>query len=96
MHLQVEIFYYQLLGIVSAGSFIGEFWRTSSTDTDPRIFIANVLASAFLSMLLALGYYYVVKNQESTIILGGMLAFQDTRYLDCLARKRLDKGVGDV
>ena len=92
--MQNGIFYYQLLGIIAAGSFIGQFWRSSVTDVDLRVFLANFLAGAFLSYVFIIGYYSVTEHKESAIVFGGLLSFQDINYLIDKSRRAVDKEIG--
>lgn len=81
-----KIFYYQLLGVVSAGSFIGEFWRTRDHCVDLRSFLADFLAGAFLSFLIAWGVFSTTHNRTTSTIVGGLLAFQDREQIVRVAR----------
>ena len=82
------LFFYQLLGLVGAGSFVGEFYRTSNVETvNLRSFLASFLAGAFLAYLVALAIYAVSRNKETTLILGGLLAYQDEKHISRIGRK---------
>ena len=78
----------QLLGAVSAGGFVGEFFRTSrNTDITARIFLANFLAGAFLSFLIAYVIYLATRQREISILLGALLSYQEERFISQAARK---------
>lgn len=86
-----HLFYYQLAGVVGAGSFIGEFYRSSSATISMRVFIGNFLAGAFLSYLIAYSIYITTNGRQTAIVTGGLLAFQDKDQLVGIAKNVLSE-----
>ncbi len=78
----IDLFYVQLFGVISAGSFIGEFQRSLViTEYSRTQFVANSLTSMFLSTLMASSFYMLTNLKEVTVILGGLLSYQDEKFL---------------
>ncbi len=78
----IDIFYIQIFGIVSAGSFIGELQRSLVIENYNRTqFIANSLTSIFLSSLISASFFMLTNLKEVTLILGGLLSYQDEKFL---------------
>ncbi len=95
----VDIFFFQLFGMVGAGSFIGEFHRSISiSDYTCRMFFGNFLTSAFLSYLIAYAFYSLTGAKEFTLIGAGLLSFQDEEFISKAGRrflKNIMKNGGD-
>ncbi len=78
----------QLLGAVSVGGFVGEFFRASqNTNISARIFIANFLAGSFQSFLLAYSIYLVTNQKQISLILGALISYQPEKFISRMARK---------
>ena len=85
------LFIFQLLGIIGVGGFIGEFYRiTYSGGSIDRIFIANYLAGSFLAFMVSYGIYLLINNKHLSLVLAGILAYQDEKYLTKISRKFLE------
>lgn len=81
------IFIIQLIGIILTGGFIGEFHRTISTsDFTPSLFIANFLAGSFLTFIVSYLFYITTEIKNVTIVLGGLLSYQDHDFITEIAR----------
>jgi|AntRauTorckE6833_2_1112554.scaffolds.fasta_scaffold09037_2 hypothetical protein len=81
------IFIIQLVGIILAGGFIGEFHRTIHTsEFTPSLFIANFLAGSFLTFILSSLFYMTTNKRNVTIILGGLLSYQDHEFISKIAK----------
>jgi RsiW-degrading membrane proteinase PrsW (M82 family) len=85
MSLSREVIYVlQLIAIIIAGGFIGEFYRTSNSDKfmSHKEFIANLLAGGFLSFVLAYLYFYLVGDRKISFLLGGVLSYQNVKTIN--------------
>ena len=87
----VSLFIIQLIGIISAGGFIGEFYRTinSSETITPGIFLSRFLAGGFLSFCVAYGVYILSNHKETSLIIGGLLSYQKEQFVKELSKKLL-------
>ena len=84
------LFIFQLLGVIGAGGFIGEFYRvTYSGGSIDRFFIANYLAGSFLSFMISYGIYLLINNKNLSLVLAGILAYQDEKYLTKISHRFL-------
>ena len=92
------IFIIQLIGVVSAGGFIGEFYRTvhSNIDITPSIFIANYMAGCFLSFMFAYMIYTILDNENLSLIIGGLLSYQEQEFIARVSKKLLNRYVKEV
>ena len=89
-----SLFLLQLLGAVSVGGFVGEFYRTSTnTNISARIFLGKFLSGAFLSFIMALITFYVIEKRPFALLLGALLSYQDENFLEGLSRKLLDQWI---
>lgn len=90
-----SIFLIQLVGIIVAGGFIGEFYRAvhSHISISPSVFIARFLAGSFLSFLISYGIYLTINNRPFTIIFGGLLSYQKDIFIIELAKELIRKYV---
>ena len=85
---QDTLFVLQLLGFIGAGGFIGEFYRTTySGSIIGKHFIANFLAGSFLAFMLSFGFYLISNNRNLSLILGGLLSYQDEKHLSRVAKR---------
>ena len=80
----------QLVGAVGTGGFIGEFYRTAYNPVSIRIFIANFLAGSFLSFFVSYMIYLVTRNRNVSLILGGLLSYQDEKFISNLTKKLVE------
>ena len=86
-----QIFLLQLLGSAMIGSLIGEYYRTTFNDTyNVHGFVGNVLASMFISILVAYLFYYRTQNIPFTLIIAAGLSFQEVDFVSSTLRKLLD------
>lgn len=80
----------QLIGAVGTGGFIGEFYRAAYNPINVRLFIANFLAGSFLSFFIAYMMYLISSNKPVSLILGGLLSYQDEKFISRLTRKTIE------
>lgn len=80
----------QLIGAVGTGGFIGEFYRTAYNPISIRLFIANFLAGSFLSFFIAYMMYMISNNKPVSLILGGLLSYQDEKFISRLTKKIIE------
>lgn len=84
------VFIVQAIGVVGIGAFVGEFYRGTSEKTlFSTGFFAALLASAFLSFLIAYLVYYFTENRPISLIIGGLLAYQEETYIGKTGRSVL-------
>lgn len=77
-----EILILQLLGIAFAGAFAGEAYRCAHcANINLRQFLFKMLSSVFLSFLIGLGYYNSQEDGVVSVILTGILAYQEPQTL---------------
>jgi len=84
-----NVFLIQLIGIISAGGFIGEFQRAinAAPSTSFLPFMANFFAGSFLSFLITYLFYIITEMKDVTLILGGLLSFQEAQFISKLSKK---------
>lgn len=78
------VFLAQLLGVVSVGGLIGEFYRGSviGGPVNFRMFVASVMAGSFLAFLISTAFYYFIYNNRiMAFLVGGFISYQDERYI---------------
>ena len=80
----------QLIGVVFAGGFIGEYYRAAhypDLEMFSNIFIANFLAGGFLSFLIGYFIYNAFENKFLSITISGLLSFQEVKEINSTAKK---------
>ena len=85
-----DLYLVQLLGCVSCGGFIGEFYRSVTADSlELKRFLACFLSGSFLSFFIAYAFYLASNQRELTMILGALLSYQDERFLSRITARIL-------
>ena len=91
----MNLFVVQLAGCVGFGAFIGEFHRTAYADVFSfKIFLANFLAGGFLAFVVAYIFYLISKQEEMTMLLGALLAYQDESFISRVVRLAIREVMG--
>ena len=77
------VFMVKLFGVISLGSFIGEFHRGAiAGKVNKKLFLSSILAGGFLSYVISMAYYYNFgQNRATTFLLGAFLSYQNERYI---------------
>ena len=89
MDLQT-LYLLQLLGAVSIGGFVGEFFRTSqNTVVSTRLFLANFLAGVFVSFLMGYVIYLSTNQRQISILIAALISYQDEKFISRLARRMI-------
>ena len=84
------LYFLQLLGVVSVGGFVGQFFRAShDPNISTRVFCANLMSCVYLSLILASVFYLVTQNKYLSFAIGGIVGYQDEKYLSRIARSLL-------
>ena len=93
----INLFPVQLAGCVGFGAFVGEFYRSSTSVSEVyslKIFMANFMAGAFLAFLVAYIFYLVVRQEEYTLVLGALIAYQDEKFISRIVRRLTRELIG--
>lgn len=83
-------FFGQLLGVVATGGFFGEWHRSPCAKT---LVFSNVGASAFLAFMLGWGVFEVRGNRTFSLIMAGLLAFQDIDFIKKTGKSVITKNI---
>ncbi len=84
------IFMVQAIGVIGVGAFIGEFYRSvSNINIFTHGFFAAFLANAFISLLISYLLYYLTDNRPMSLIIGGLLSYQEESFLSKISKSVL-------
>ncbi len=93
-----NLFFIQLVGCVSCGGFIGEYYRKVTAAPEDnlnlKLFIAHFLAGSFLAFVVAYAVYLTSKQKELSLILGALLSYQDEQRLNKITRSIISEHLG--
>ena len=81
------VFITQALGVIGIGSLVGELQRSHLAGTlSWGAVLINSLSGAFLAFIIAYAAYSYSQSRAFSLVLGGLLAYQDEQYLARLSR----------
>ncbi len=90
-----NLFFFQIVGITSAGGMLGELVRHYTADPTPAFlwgrFLVKVFASTFLSTLAGYALYLWIERKGISLMVAGFLSYKDEEYaLDFLQGVLID------